>query len=75
MLARAIHSFSPRKDGPFVVVNCAAIPDTLLESELFGCDEGAFTRARRKGKPGKFDLANRGSIFLAFGTIVAFLTG
>jgi transcriptional regulator with PAS, ATPase and Fis domain len=64
LLARGIHNASPRADRPFVAVNCAAIPDTLLESELFGYEEGAFTGARRGGKPGKFELADGGAIFL-----------
>lgn len=64
LVAHAIHLESLRRDGPFVRVNCAGIPDSLVESELFGYEEGAFTGARRGGKPGKFELANRGSIFL-----------
>ncbi len=64
VFARAIHSASPRRGGPFRAVNCAAIPDTLLESELFGYEEGAFSGARRKGKPGKFELSNGGTLFL-----------
>jgi PAS domain S-box-containing protein len=64
LLARAIHTTSARRAGPFVAVNCGAIPQSLLESELFGYEEGAFTGARRGGKPGKFELANGGTIFL-----------
>jgi len=64
LFAHAIHSISERRNGPFVTVNCAAIPDHLLESEFFGYDEGAFTGAKRKGKIGKFDLANGGTLFL-----------
>lgn len=64
LFARAIHHESLRKKGPFIAVNCGAIPENLLESELFGYDEGAFTGARRTGKPGKFELANGGTIFL-----------
>jgi len=64
LFAHAIHKESKRRNGPFVRVNCAAIPETLLESELFGYDEGAFTGARKGGKPGKFELANGGTIFL-----------
>lgn len=64
MFARAIHSLSSRRDFPFVAVNCAGFPDTLLESELFGYDEGAFTGARKGGKPGRFELANGGTVFL-----------
>ncbi|MGE5370442.1 MAG: sigma-54 interaction domain-containing protein [Solirubrobacterales bacterium] len=64
LVAHAIHQESTRHDGPFVRVNCAGIPDTLIESELFGYEEGAFTGARKGGKPGKFELADRGSLFL-----------
>ena len=64
MFAHAIHLDSPYRDGPFITVNCAAIPDNLVESELFGYEEGAFTGARRGGKPGKFELAQNGTIFL-----------
>jgi len=63
LLAQTIHSNSPRKDKPFVKVNCAAIPKDLLESELFGYEKGAFTGAHFK-KPGKFELANEGTILL-----------
>ena len=64
LFARAIHQNGPRCDGPFVQINLAAIPATLLESELFGYEEGAFTGAKRNGKPGLFQLANGGTIFL-----------
>ena len=64
LFAHAIHAASPRASGPFVPVNCAAIPSTLLESELFGYEEGAFTGAIRKGKPGLFEQAHQGTIFL-----------
>jgi transcriptional regulator with PAS, ATPase and Fis domain len=63
LLARAVHSLSNRNAGPFIGVNCGALPDTLLESELFGYVKGAFTDAK-KDKPGRFSLARRGSIFL-----------
>lgn len=64
ILAQAIHQASPRCRQPFIVVNCAAIPDTLLESELFGFESGTFTGAARGGRPGKFELAEGGTIFL-----------
>lgn len=63
LIARAIHFKSPRKDGPFVVVNCGAIPKDLIESEFFGHVKGAFTDAKEE-KTGKFELANTGTIFL-----------
>ncbi|MGZ3568149.1 MAG: sigma 54-interacting transcriptional regulator, partial [Thermodesulfobacteriota bacterium] len=65
LLAQTIHSNSPRKDKPFVKVNCATIPKDLLESELFGYEKGAFTGAHFK-KPGKFELANGGTILLNY---------
>lgn len=64
VIAKIIHSNSNRAKGPFIKVNCAAIPDNLLESELFGYEGGAFTGARREGKPGKFEMAQGGTIFL-----------
>lgn len=64
LLARAIHEESPRRNQPLVVVNCAAIPEHLLESELFGYEGGAFTGAAPKGKQGKFELASGGTLFL-----------
>lgn len=64
LFAHAIHNDSVRRQAPFIKVNCAAIPEQLLESELFGYVEGAFTGARKGGKPGKFELANLGTIFL-----------
>jgi two-component system NtrC family response regulator/two-component system response regulator HydG len=63
LLARAIHLASPRAQGPMVALNCAGIPENLLESELFGYEKGAFTDAK-KGKPGRFQLADRGTLFL-----------
>ena len=64
LFAQAIHNAGPRKLHPFVKINCAAIPRDLLESELFGYEKGAFTGAGTKGKPGKFELAGKGTIFL-----------
>ncbi|SFQ98012.1 sigma-54 interaction domain-containing protein [Desulfoscipio geothermicus] len=64
LFSRAIHYASPRRDKPLVIVNCGAIPETLLESELFGYAEGAFTGARKGGRAGKFELANGGTVFL-----------
>ncbi|HTG88578.1 MAG TPA: sigma-54 dependent transcriptional regulator [Vicinamibacterales bacterium] len=63
LFARALHTLSPRSEGPFVAINCAAIPDNLLETELFGHEKGAFTGAVAR-KPGKFELAHRGTLFL-----------
>jgi len=63
LVARALHAASARQEGPFVKVNCAAIPDELLESELFGHEKGAFTGAHRR-KPGQFEYANTGTLFL-----------
>jgi len=64
MFAQAIHNWSGRRGGPFVAVNCGAIPRELVGSELFGYAEGAFTGAYRKGRPGKFELASDGTLFL-----------
>lgn len=64
LIAQGIHNASPRRSGPFVAVNCAAIPESLLESELFGHVEGAFTGASRGGRAGLFELAHHGTIFL-----------
>ena len=63
LYARTLHALSPRANGPFVAINCAAIPETLLETELFGHEKGAFTGATAR-KPGRFELANRGTLFL-----------
>ena len=63
LFARALHMLSPRADGPFVAINCAAIPETLLETELFGHEKGAFTGATQR-KPGRFELAHHGTLFL-----------
>ncbi|MDX2454693.1 sigma-54 interaction domain-containing protein [Desulfosarcina sp.] len=64
LFAQAIHNLGPRQAHPFVTINCAAIPENLLESELFGYDPGAFTGAMPRGKAGKFELAHRGTVFL-----------
>lgn len=64
LFARAIHSESPRRNNPFIAINCGAIPEMLLESELFGYEKGAFTGADSRGKPGKFEIAHKGTIFL-----------
>ena len=64
ILAQSIHNLSTRSRQPFVSINCAAIPENLLESELFGYEEGAFTGSRKGGKPGLFELAHTGTIFL-----------
>lgn len=64
LIAQSVHNESPRRAGPFVAVNCAALTESLLESELFGYEEGSFTGARRGGKEGLFELAHRGTIFL-----------
>ena len=64
LLAQGIHNLSPRANGPFVAVNVAAIPETLVEAELFGTAPGAFTGADRKARIGKFEVANGGTLFL-----------
>jgi transcriptional regulator with PAS, ATPase and Fis domain len=64
MIAKLIHKHSERNNGPFIRVDCAGIPDTLIESELFGYERGAFTGAKTEGKPGFFELANKGTLFL-----------
>ncbi|MBI4265784.1 MAG: sigma-54-dependent Fis family transcriptional regulator [Acidobacteria bacterium] len=63
LFARALHALSPRAEGPFVAINCAAIPETLLETELFGHEKGAFSGAAAR-KPGRFEMAHRGTLFL-----------
>jgi DNA-binding NtrC family response regulator len=63
LFARTLHALSPRAEGPFVAINCAAIPETLLETELFGHEKGAFTGAATR-KPGRFEMAHRGTLFL-----------
>ncbi len=64
LFANAIHNTSSRAHGPFIAINCAAIPESLIESELFGYVDGSFTGAKKGGQPGKFEMANGGSIFL-----------
>ncbi len=64
LFAQSIHNLSSRRHGPFVAINCAALPESLLESELLGYEEGAFTGARKGGKAGLFELAHKGTIFL-----------
>jgi PAS domain S-box-containing protein len=64
LFSQAIHNKSERKHGPFIPVNCAAIPSSLLESELFGYGDGAFTNAKKGGKAGLFEIANNGTVFL-----------
>ena len=64
LVAQGIHSASQRRNEPFVAINCAAMPETLLESELFGYEEGAFTGAMKGGKPGLLEVAHRGTVFL-----------
>lgn len=64
LFAQSIHNASSRANGPFVAVNCSSLPRDLVESELFGYEKGAFTGALKEGKPGKFELANHGTIFL-----------
>lgn len=64
LFAHSIHNSSNRCKGPFIAINCAALPKDLVESELFGYEKSAFTGASKEGNPGKFELANRGTIFL-----------
>ena len=64
LFAQSIHNYSLRRDKPFVAINCAALPESLLESELFGYERGAFTGSRREGKLGLIEQANGGTLFL-----------
>ncbi|OIQ50575.1 Acetoin dehydrogenase operon transcriptional activator AcoR [Pseudodesulfovibrio hydrargyri] len=64
LFAQAIHNHSPRRDGPFVALNCAALPRELIASELFGYTDGAFTGSKKGGRPGKFEMADGGTLFL-----------
>ena len=64
LFAHSIHNASTRRNGPFVAINCAALPKNLVESELFGYEKGTFTGASKEGCPGKFELANKGTVFL-----------
>lgn len=64
LIAQSIHNASPVANGPFVAINCGAIPNSLVESELFGYEKGAFTGAEKEGRPGKFEMADGGTIFL-----------
>ncbi|HYQ51746.1 MAG TPA: propionate catabolism operon regulatory protein PrpR [Pseudomonas sp.] len=64
LLAQSLHNASPRQQAPFVAINCAALPESLLESELFGYEDGAFTGSRKGGKPGLIELAHTGTLFL-----------
>lgn len=64
LLAQSMHHASPRQEGPFVAINCAALPESLLESELFGYEDGAFTGSRKGGKPGLIELAHTGTLLL-----------
>lgn len=64
LFSRAVHASGPRRSGPFVAINCAAIPEGLIESELFGYEDGAFTGARRKGQAGRLQMAHSGTLFL-----------
>ena len=64
LIAETIHVNSLRKNGPFIKINCSAIPKELLESELFGYDPGAFTGAKKKGKAGYFEMARDGTLLL-----------
>lgn len=72
IIARELHKHSPRCDQPYIKINCAAIPETLLESELFGYEPGAFTGAKKGGKIGLFELANNGSLFRSIGILALY---
>ncbi len=75
MVARALHNNSSRRDEPFITVNCSALPETLLESELFGHEKGAFTGAHTQ-KKGRFELAGKGTLFLdEIGELTQAVTG
>ena len=63
LMAHALHQASRRADGPFIAINVAAMPENLLESELFGYEEGAFTGAKKGGRPGLFEFAHQGTLF------------
>ncbi|HEY3315502.1 MAG TPA: sigma 54-interacting transcriptional regulator [Bacillota bacterium] len=76
LFAKAIHQMSPRSTRPYVAINCAAIPESLMEAEMFGYASGAFTGAKRGGNPGKFEQAHRGTIFLdEVGDLASLLQG
>src|SRR5699024_4718916 len=62
--AEAVHNASPRSNGPFIPINCGAIPEALFESELFGYESGTFTGAQKQGRKGKIEMANGGTLFL-----------
>lgn len=64
LFVQSMHSYSHRKRGPFVAINCGALPESIIESELFGYEEGAFTGSKKGGKPGVFEMAHKGTIFL-----------
>lgn len=64
IIAQAIHTYGPRREGPFIAINCAALPRNLIESELFGYEDGSFTGASKGGRPGKFEMANGGTLLL-----------
>lgn len=64
IIAQSIHTYGPRREGPFIAINCAALPRNLIESELFGYEDGSFTGASKGGRPGKFEMANGGTLLL-----------